>query len=194
MSSYHRPVLLFLDFDGVLHHFFPMAGVPDAENQKFFYLPAFERTIRELTVPVEIVIASTYRHKYDYDIDQLRRFFSPDIARKIVGVTPNAEEARKLLGIEEDGNGDNGPGTRQVEVEAWLKRARREGNPWVAIDDFPTLYRNAAVVHCQDKFDAHEAALLTEAVADPAAFAQKYPIQRDVEKRIIIVPASSLPR
>lgn len=186
------PVLLFLDFDGVLHHFFPMTGFSDEENQKFYYLPAFEQAIRDLPVPVEIVIASTYRHKYD--IDQLRQFFSPDIARKIVGVTPNADEARKLLGIEEDENGDNGPGTRQVEVEGWLKRARREGQPWVAIDDFPTLYRNAAVVHCQDKFDAHEAALLTEAVMDVAAFAKKYPIEQLKDKKIIIVPASTLPR
>lgn len=182
------PVLLFLDFDGVLHHFFPMAGVSDEENERFYYRPAFEAAIRDLPVPVEIVVASTFRNKYD--IDQLRQFFSPDIARKIVGVTPSADVARKILGIEDNGNGDNGPGTRQVEVEAWLKRAGRAEHPWVAIDDFPTLYTTAAVVACQDKFDQHETALLAEAVADPHAFARKYPIQTDQEKKIIVVPAS----
>lgn len=192
MPSFPSPVLLFLDFDGVLHHFFPMAGVSDEENQRFYYRPAFEQAIRELPVPVQIVVASTFRHKYD--IDQLRQFFSPDIARMIVGVTPSADVARKILGIEDSGNGDNGPGTRQVEVEAWLKRAGREDHPWVAIDDFPTLYTSAAVVACQDKFDAHEAALLVEAVADPQAFAQKHPIRQDREKKIIVVPATASPR
>lgn len=186
------PVLLFLDFDGVLHHFFPMPGVSDAENERFFYLPNFEKAIRELSVPVEIVIASTYRHKYG--IDELRHFFSPDIARKIVGVTPNAEEARNILGVEKGDQGDNGPGSRQLEVEAWLKRSRRDGHPWVAIDDFPTLYRAAAVVACQDKFDDHEAGLLSEAVTDVNAFASKYPIPVDREKKIIVVPATAARR
>ncbi len=47
----------------------------------------------------------------------------------------------------------------------------------------------AAVVVCHDKFGDRESALLKEAVADPQAFAQRYPVPADRtgEKKIVVV-------
>lgn len=167
-------MLIFLDFDGVLHPFFPLADNTDAKNQLFSSVPDFERAIRESPVPVEIVISSTWRNREN--LFQLRSHFSPFVGEKIIGFTPNVSK-------------DNGPGSRQVEVEAWLKENNREGEPWIGVDDFPQLYApGAAVVACLDKFDGHERALLLEALADPVAYAQRYPISQSAEeKRIIAV-------
>lgn len=158
-------MLVFLDFDGVLHHFFPLPGVPDAENAHFFYLPAFARAAEACGVPLEIVIASTWRRKYD--LPALRSRFPKALAEAIVGVTPFV------------GSG-NGPGGRQVEVEAWLASQGRTGEAWVGVDDFPSLYQpGAAVVACQDQFGEREAELFIQAVRDPAGFARAHPVRVD---------------
>lgn len=157
----HPRVLLFLDFDGVLHHFFPQPGVDDAQNRHFAFLGAFEDAVRRCPCEIEIVIASTWRRVHD--LAALRALFSPDIAERIVGVTPQL------------GSG-NGPGARLAEVRAWLERQGRQGDPWVAIDDFPELYQAddpVAIVDCQDCFGPREAALLLQAVCDPKAYARR---------------------
>lgn len=152
-------MILFLDFDGVLHRFFPLDQ--GEENAHFYFVPPFEAAVRQAQGPVDIVIASTWRRKFS--LDALKAHFSPDIAARIVGATPTV------------GSG-NGPGARQVEVEAWLEAHGRQGEAWVGIDDFPELYaEDAAVVACHDQFADREAELLLEAIADPAAFAQAHP-------------------
>lgn len=159
------PVFLFLDFDGVLHRFFPVRGDDDADNAHFAFLPAFEEAVRGCTRPVKIVITSTWRRKYS--LDEIRTRFSPDIAQIIVGVAPRIE-------------GGNGPGGRLVEVLAWLKSNGYLRSAWVGVDDFPVLYGEGAVVACHDGFFARERALLQEAVADPSAFAIAHPCEQEV--------------
>lgn len=168
-------MLLFLDFDGVLHPFFPLPGNTDAENQMFSSVPSFEKAILDLPVQVDIVISSSWRNRES--LAQLRAHFSPAIADRIVGFTPN------------EGSG-NGPGARQVEVEKWLVENNRQGEAWIGVDDYPELYSpGAAVVVCHDKFGERESALLKEAVGNPHAFAQRYPVPADRtgEKKIVVV-------
>lgn len=160
MNAHELPVVLFLDFDGVLHHFFPIADSSDAGNQHFAFLPNFEQAVRACQRDVEIVISSTWRKLYP--LDQIKQHFSPDIAEKIIGVTPVLD-----LG--------NARGSRQIEVEAWLKD-NRPHSQWVGIDDMPDLYeKNVAVVACADQFCEREHERLVEAVADPVAYTEKYP-------------------
>lgn len=162
MPHSHLPLPLFLDFDGVLHHFFPREDSSDLENARFAFLPEFEAAIRKSPRQVQIIISSTWRRSHN--LSELREFFSPDIAGLITDVTP-------VLGT------GNGPGARQDEVEAWLRSKGREGQEWVAIDDMPVLFRSgAAVVACDDRFEEREAALLADAIQDPSAFARAYPI------------------
>lgn len=156
----NKTATVFLDFDGVLHRFFPVQGESDESNAHFAFLPAFEMAIRACPRPVEIIIASTWRHKYS--LTELKSHFSEDIAAHIVGVTPRIE-------------GGNGPGGRLREVHAWLAANGRPMADWVGVDDFPTLYGQGAVVACQDGFFDREHELLVQAVADPGAFAAANP-------------------
>lgn len=154
------PLIIFLDFDGVLHHFFPLPDVDPSENNHFHFLPYFEAMMRELDC--EVVISSTWRKKYS--LEEMRAHFSEDVRHKVIGVTPSV------------GTG-NGYGARETEVLAYLEQTGQTDRAWVGVDDYPELYLpGSAVVACMDKFDEHEQALLREAAQDPKAFAEKYPV------------------
>lgn len=166
-------VIGMLDFDGVLHRFFPLPGRPDEENVHFFFRGAFEAAVRQCP-NLRLVVSSTWRNKYS--MDELRGFFSPDIAERIIGATPRI-------------GAGTGEGARQVEAEAWLAQNNIPNQPWIGIDDNLELYRpGAAVVHCHDEFGAREAALLVEAVANPVAYAQRYPVRANSAGSGIILP------
>lgn len=156
-------MLLFLDFDGVLHHFFPLPGVSEEVNGLFYYRPRFENAVRRASCPIEIVISSTWRNKKS--LDEIKAMFSPDVAAMIIGATPKVGP----------GNGD---GARHVEVTAWLEQNGRAGEHWVGIDDFPALYKPGdAVVACHDCFSQRETSLLLDAIMDPADFALRHPVK-----------------
>lgn len=66
-------MILFLDFDGVLHPWDPKTQL--SEQQMFSLKPLLENTLR--TFPnVEIVITSSWRQKYS--LEKLRHLFSPN--------------------------------------------------------------------------------------------------------------------
>lgn len=151
-------MIFFLDFDGVLHPFFPSSRFSDEENGYFSAVPALEAAVRA-SGDFEIVISSSWRKSHT--LDAMRLHFSPDFASRIIGITPTLE-------------GGYEPGGRQAEVEAWLAAAGREDEAWVAIDDSPELYRSdAPLVVCDDIFGEREAQRLMEAAANPAAFGAK---------------------
>lgn len=158
-------MLLFLDFDGVLHPFFPSADLTDEENQHFSYLPCFEDAIRTspLFEQIEIVISSTWR--LNRSIEEIKAFFSPDIAQKILGGTPQVTKE------------DGADGARLIEVEAWLEQNKREHEDWIGIDDNVYLYAQpACVVKCMDRFKETEYTNLQEALKDPHLWAEKHPV------------------
>lgn len=117
--------ILFLDFDGVLH---PEFSHP---SKYFCCLPQFEAVVR--CVPdCEIVIASTWRQ--NHPLSELQKPFTPDIAARIIGVTPFAHEIEEvpesMLAYE-----------REAECHAWLRANERGHLPWLALDDRAWLYR-----------------------------------------------------
>lgn len=84
----------------------------------------------------------------------------------VVGVTP--------LDTGKDRNG-----SRQREVEAWLRQQRREGARWVALDDIPELYRpGACLVITDDGFREKESGDLRWALADPESYAETHPVSQ----------------
>lgn len=127
-------MILFLDFDGVLHPFDQQAGM-------FSLLPGFERVMREFG-DVDIVISSTWREAHT--LEQLRALFSPDIRQRIIDVTPVF-------------NGLAYPYIREAEITDWLRTAGRECEPWVAIDDSQSFFspgcRNLLLVDTDSGFD-----------------------------------------
>ena len=102
-------MLLFLDFDGVLHPAFCKA------RDYFCHMPLFAAAMREHP-EVSIVISSTWR--CIYPLDELRKAFPADIAARVIGMTPEA-----------DGQ------MRHVEITQYLEQHAPPGAPWVALDD-----------------------------------------------------------
>lgn len=119
-------MLIFLDFDGVLH---AHGDLPFARAE------AFEAFV--LARPgVEVVIASSWRETLSMPV--LLDLFSDAFRHRIVGITP------VLDGVETeyaDGSGTfiDTCGVRQREVEAYLA-AHDPNRPWVALDDIVELY------------------------------------------------------
>ena len=107
-------MLLFLDFDGVLH---PALG---SRASEFCRRPQLEAVLRGAP-GVRIVVSSTWREVFG--LAELRSRFSADIAARIVGATP-------VL-----------PGrSRHAEIMDYLQRHARHDTQWVALDDTPEAF------------------------------------------------------
>jgi len=103
-------MILFLDFDGVLH--------PTTNISKYFSrLPHLEEVLRDFP-DIQIVLTTTWRTAED--MRDLKQHFSPDIAERIIGTT---EE------IEVDSF------QRYKEILDFLKKNKLNNKAWVALDD-----------------------------------------------------------
>lgn len=111
-------MILFLDFDGVLHPQFE--GIPTPADQLFCHLPRFETVMRDFQ-KVQIVISSTWR--YQFSLDQIRTRFSPDIAAQIIGTTPETDQDAYI------------PDRREQEILSWLAATGNQDAQWIALDD-----------------------------------------------------------
>lgn len=105
--------LIFLDFDGVLRR---VTSNPSHFDQDC--LEHFESAIRQCPVS-KIVITSTWR--LAMPLKELRSRFSPDVAARIVGVTPENLEEETY--------------ERLAEIKSFLEEKKLPAVPWVAIDD-----------------------------------------------------------
>jgi len=144
-------MIVFLDFDGVTHAFFPRKDLTDNENQLFYFLPRIEEVFREFE-EVRVVISSSWR-LLAYSLDDLRLNFSEDMRERVIGVTPEIK-----LNAHVDWEG-----CRQREVELYLSQNQLEGTPWLALDDVKKNYLpDANLIICNDKFVEVEAQQLRE--------------------------------
>lgn len=116
---------LFLDFDGVLH------AHTARSDRLFVRVVHFERVMRQFP-DWQIVISSSWREYVR--LEAMRRRFSADIAERIVGVTP---EFRKLSSVPPELERHE----REAECLAWLSESGTLGEPWLALDDMPGLFR-----------------------------------------------------
>lgn len=126
-------MVLFLDFDGVLH-----PEILKDQNELLSRLPLIESVLREYPL-VEIVISSAWRLKYtdtNVALSTLRQHFAPDIAPRVVDVTPYH---RKL----NDSDAPDGLSmyARHWECEAWIRANRSPGTRWMAMDDRACLFK-----------------------------------------------------
>lgn len=113
------PLLLFLDFDGVLH--------PDGAGV-FSKLALFEAHLARMP-RVEVVISSSWRE--EHSLTELRHFFSADVRERVIGVTPSLEDGYDR-------------GGRQREIHAWLEHAGlHAGNArWIVLDDVALFFED----------------------------------------------------
>jgi hypothetical protein len=141
--------LIFLDFDGVLRR---ESSPPNSLDQDC--VERFESAIRHDAVS-KIVISSTWR--LAIPLNELRSRFSPDVAARIVGKTPENLEEETY--------------ERHAEIMAFLESRNLTAMPWVAIDDDPAHFpKGSPVIFTDPKkgFDAECAAQLVQMLLTPA--------------------------
>ena len=112
MTKNQTPILLFLDFDGVLH---PLHSPID---KHFTNLKFFEESIRQYS-NISIVISSSWRHHHT--MDEIQAFFTVDIQRRIIDSTRHVEISRAT--------------NRYEEIIDYLKHTNQTQFFWIAIDD-----------------------------------------------------------
>lgn len=143
-------MILFLDFDGVLHPVFPLPELPEEENQFFAYAARLEEVLRGFP-EVQIVISSTWR--FLEPLDALRARFSPDIAARILGTLQTDMR-------------NSGKGVRHAEILAWLSSQGLSDQPWLALDDDPDNFHSGEnVVLCGDGFRDEEEYILRKRIS-----------------------------
>lgn len=121
--------VVFVDFDGVTH--------PEPAHPKDYFgqLPLIEQVLREYGA-VDVVISSSWRG--EHALENLRDFFSSDIAMRVVGVTPSIKEpSSNWL----PGAGSAHAREWEWECESWMRQNRPWGTPYVAVDDRSTWFR-----------------------------------------------------
>lgn len=133
-----RTMILFLDFDGVLHPFAHRHTGPH-----FTALSRLESILREFP-SVHIVIASTWRE--NHSLAELANLFSKDIQHQVIGVLPSlpCESASEIVGH------------RQREAMVWLSHHFSMQEMWIALDDDPNEWSATNVILCADGFGISE--------------------------------------
>jgi len=118
-------MILFLDFDGVLHPF-PM-GPTDSHLSATSALWNILDRIPEATV----VITSTWRERYSFQelLELLRAHGGERYASRFIGVTPIMESATDYV-----------PGIRQREIESWLATNGASQESYVILDDIEEYF------------------------------------------------------
>lgn len=148
MQQTEPRVYVFLDFDGVMRRLSSKPFKFDVDCRE-----RFENVLREHS-HARVVIASIWR--LGLSLDSLRKMFSPDIAPRIVGVTPEAPGLVKHY--------------RLREVLGYLRRHGATDAPWVIIDDNRAQYPEGVKViptEPQKGFDARAAAALSTELGMP---------------------------
>lgn len=116
-------MLLFLDFDGVVHPVngttFDLACLGHLEDALVCY------------PQVEIVITSSWREQYT--TEQLMPLLGKNLAQRVVGRTPVLIEPHTKH-------------TRYYEVLQYLKDTGKTNYPWIALDDTPELFPDKSPV------------------------------------------------
>src|SRR5688572_14508192 len=109
--------IIFLDFDGVLHSHY------GAESALWCFLPRFESVLRDYP-DVQLVVSSSWGDTRS--IAELRAFFSPDIASRVIDKVRTQQRRMKPWG------------ERGEACARFCRRHRLRAGDWLAIDDAPS--------------------------------------------------------
>lgn len=137
-------LILFLDFDGVLH---PLLASP---SEQFCCMPRLESVLRDFP-EILVVVASTWR--LTRSLNQLRDLFPVEIRERVVGLTPHDDYPDR-------------PGCREREALAWLEGYDSKAQ-WLALDDYaPAYFSLWRLVLCHDGFGHLEELELRERLSE----------------------------
>lgn len=120
-----KNVIIFLDFDGVLHPF-----PTNSATSLFSSLPVFWSLLEALP-EASVVITSTWREHHDLRTltDLITANGGEHHRDRIIGVTPNMEHPERIL-----------QGERQDEIEAWISANTFGSLRYVILDDIPDFF------------------------------------------------------
>ena len=111
-------MILFLDFDGVLH------PDPCRDDQLFANSPLLASVLADF--PEASVVLSTSWRTF-LDLDRLVAPLDPELQRRVIGVTPRFSEITPAPGLV--------PYRRQAECVQWLDDNGVRDAAWLALDD-----------------------------------------------------------
>lgn len=145
-------MILFVDFDGVLH--------PQNKGAVFSCASVLWALLRQHPELI-VVISSSWR--WDRSIEDLIRLMTAnggeDLVGRIVGSTPKLRHTKDA-------------GSRQIECEAWLKANGLSEMAWLALDDMPELFE----ANTQNLYQVDaRCGLVAADIARISAFLQNYP-------------------
>jgi HAD domain in Swiss Army Knife RNA repair proteins len=138
-------MILFLDFDGVLH--------PDPcldASRLFEQAPLLERTLEPFP-EVGIVLSTAWRT--EHTLDELASMLPQSLTPRLVGMTPGYQTFRPQPAL--------AAYRRQAECLAWLEQHADAQTPWLALDDRPAMF----APYCEQLVVCHPALGLTEETA-----------------------------
>ena len=118
-------MILFLDFDGVLHPF-PMTPA----STHFSSTAPLWRVLNK-NPKISVVITSTWREQFSLPqlVKLLRGHGGESFTRRFIDVTPIMESATDYV-----------PGIRQREIESWLVENGRADEPYIILDDIEEYF------------------------------------------------------
>ena len=118
-------MLLFLDFDGVLHPF------PMGSSDRHFSANTSLWTLLDRLPALSVVITSTWRERHTFPllVELLVAHGGRRFVPRFLGVTPVLESAVDYV-----------PGIRQREIEAWLLEHQAEREPYIILDDIEEYF------------------------------------------------------
>ncbi|UQV45036.1 hypothetical protein KIV45_25460 [Janthinobacterium lividum] len=142
-------MILFLDFDGVLHPF-PMTST----SSHFSATPSLW-TILEKIPEISVVITSTWREQFSLAqlVELLKGHGGEHFSNRFIGVTPIMESTTDYV-----------PGIRQQEIESWLVENEVTDEPYIILDDieeyFDSTCPNLYLVDGVSGLTGHDAAMI----------------------------------
>ncbi len=134
-----------------------------------------------------MLISSSWREVHPFD--ELRLFFAESLQARIVGVTPVHEKVFGKQWTRSEADIAATRCQRQFEIERWVTETVATGEPWVALDDDPTLFepRCKHLIVCDSKVGLTQERL--ELV--DACFKQQC---SDPQKRVNVVSSAEVGR
>lgn len=145
-------VIVFLDFDGVLH--------PDPcldATRLFENAPRLQQALSDFP-QVVLVLSTAWRQSAPYE--QLLVLLPEALRQQVIGVTPNFSEFPATAALV--------PYRRQAECMHWMRLNRMQDEAWLALDDRPSDFtpycENLIACDPQSGFDATVGARLRSAL------------------------------
>jgi hypothetical protein len=129
------PVIVFLDFDGVLH--------PDPctdRGRLFEHAPRLAQSLADFA-EVGLVLSTAWRTVKPFD--ELLELLPADLGQRIVDITPTFGDFEALAPLT--------PYRRQAECVQWLHQNRLQDEAWLALDDRPDGF----APYCENLITCH---------------------------------------